>query len=335
MTYLCNRCGRAFSCDETISFCPFCGTAYAIQNIAQQPVTTRIVIGSDSEKTVQEKYWRMSRLEINRVLSMLDDQIPDEEQYEDRQLDLDEWLMSQKHCRSTTLFKQHCDAFLGKIASFLQSAATTEAEQAPIDIDSISKEIERTCLSLSEALGQSHMPDELPVLSYEVIPVNQPKEHGTPQISEAYHQLLQAIEAVKPVLYAILDENGIFVALSVLGNLSPEYAVKRKPIDLSAQLRQLAEKDYDPLFGEEYDDFVQAFWEAIMRLAYVVNNALALPELDENEIAKINALQRYLSDWQNTVNVTLDQIYQSQQQDMVGVHQRLHQLCSKFADDEE
>ena len=85
----------------------------------------------------------------------------------------------------------------------------------------------------------------------------------------------------------------------------------------------------------EYDDFVQAFWEAILRLAYVVNNALALPELDENEIAKINALQRYLSDWQNTVNVTLDQIYQSQQQNMVSVHQRLHQLCSKFADDEE
>lgn len=335
MTYQCNRCGRAFSCNETISFCPFCGTAYAMQSVVQPPVTTRIVIGSDSERTVQEKYWRMSRLEINRVLSMLDDQIPDEDQYEDLQLDLDEWLTSQKRCRSTTQFKQHCDAFLGKIASFLQSAATTEAEQAPIDIDSISKEIERTCLSLSEALGHSYMSGELPVLSYEAIPVNRPKEHGTLRISEAYHQLFQAVEAVKPTLYAILDENGIFVALSVLGNLSPEDAVKRKPIDLSAQLRQLAEKDYDPLFGEEYDDFVQAFWEAILRLAYVINNALALPELDENEIAKIAALQSYLSDWQNVMNVMLDQIYQSQQQDMVGVYQRLHQLCSMFEDDEE
>ena len=104
---------------------------------------------------------------------------------------------------------------------------------------------------------------------------------------------------------------------------------------MSTQLRELAEKDYDPLFGEEYDDFVQAFWEALLRLAYVVNNALALPELDENELAKIDALQAYLADWRNVLNVMLDQIYQSQQQDMVQVQQRLMQSCSILVDHEE
>ena len=178
------------------------------------------------------------------------------------------------------------------------------------------------------------MPETLPVLTYEPLSVEHPQSHGVPRISEAYHLLLQAVEEVKPALYAILDENGVFVALSVLGNLSSEDAVKRKPVELSAQLHQLAAKDYDPLFGEEYDDFVQAFWEALLRLAYVVNNALALPEMDDNELAKIDALQSYLADWRNVLNVMLDQIYQSQQQDMVQLQQRIQQLNCTFEEKE-
>lgn len=328
MTYQCNRCGRAFSCDETISFCPFCGTAYALQSVVQQPVTTRIVIGSDSERTVQEKYWRKARIELHDALASLDAQIPDEDEREERQLDLDEWLHQQKKCRSAIQFKQHCDAFVNRISLALKNAPLQGDDPAPIDINRIEKAIEQTCTTLADNLDRTLLPDALPVLSYEALPVEQPREQGSPRISEAYHQLLHAVEEVKPALYAILDENGVFVALSVLGNLSPEDAVRRKPVELSAQLRELAQKDYDPLFGEEYDDFVQAFWEALLRLAYVVNNALALPEQDENELAKIDALQSYLTDWRNVLNVMLDQIYQSQQQDMVDVHQRLQLVCS-------
>lgn len=330
MTYQCNRCGRAFNCQDTISFCPFCGTAYAQQNSTPLLITSRIVIGSDSERTIQEKYWRMTRAEMHQILFSLDGLIPDEDEYEEQQLDLDEWLKCQKRCRSTGQFKKHCDEFLYKISSAMQNAAIPNNAQEPIDIDRIKKEIEHTCSSLAQTLGKDYLPDALPALEYEAIPIDLPKENSVPQISEAYHQLLKAVEYVKPVLYSILDGNGIFVALSVLGNLSPEDAVKRKPIDLSTQLRSLAERDYDPLFGEEYDDFVQAFWEAILRLAYIVNNVLALPELDENETAKIDALQNYLSNWQNVLNIMLDQIYQSQQQDMVLVHQRIQKTCNNL-----
>lgn len=334
MTYQCNRCGRAFSCDETISFCPFCGTAYALQSVVQQPVTTRIVIGSDSEKTVQEKYWRMVRIELHDALASLDAQIPDGDEREERQLDLDEWLHQQKKCRSAIQFKQHCDAFINKISSALTNAPLQGDDPTPIDVDRIVKAIDQTCTALAASLDRTLLPDTLPVLSYEALPVDQSREQGVPRISEAYHQLLHAVEEVRPVLYAILDENGVFVALSVLGNLSPEDAVRRKPVELSAQLLELAQKDYDPLFGEEYDDFVQAFWEALLRLAYVVNNALALPEQDENELAKIDALQSYLADWRNVLNVMLDQIYQSQQQDMVQLHQKLQQQCRTIDEDE-
>ena len=334
MTYQCNRCGRAFGCEETISFCPFCGTAYAMQSAIPQPMTTRIVIGSDSERTVQEKYWRMARIELHDALSALDAQIPDEDDHENQQLDLDEWLHRQKKCRSTGQFKQNCDMFIRKISAALMDAPSQDNEQVSIDIDLIGKAIEQTCVSLAESLDRTLMPETLPVLTYEPRSVEHPQAHGVPRISEAYHQLLRAVEDVKPALYAILDENGVFVALSVLGNLSPEDAVKRKPVDLSTQLRELAEKDYDPLFGEEYDDFVQAFWEALLRLAYVVNNALALPEMDDNELAKIDALQSYLADWRNVLNVMLDQIYQSQQQDMVQLQQRIQQLNCTFEEKE-
>lgn len=324
MVYQCNRCGRSFDCDETISFCPFCGTAYATQNTPVQSAA-RIVIGSDSERTVQEKYWRKTRETIYWLFVSLMDKIPDEDDYEDRELDLNEWMERQRKCRSVSQFKQYCDAFLRKITSALYNESAKDEEQQPIDVDGIGSNISKTGTSLAEALGIAYLPGELPELTYEPAPV-QEKSADMPCISDAYRQLMQAVEEVKPVLYSILDENGVFVALSVLGNLSTEEAAKHKPMDLCAQLRELSKKDYDPLFGEEYDDFVQVFWESVLMLADVVNNALALPELDENELAKIQALQTYMLEWREVLNVMLDQVYQSQQEDMIGVYQKIEQF---------
>ena len=57
-----------------------------------------------------------------------------------------------------------------------------------------------------------------------------------------------------------------------------------------------------------------------------MNNALELPELDENELAKIQALQTYMLEWREVLNVMLDQVYQSQQEDMIGVYQKIEQF---------
>lgn len=68
--------GRGFDSSEGILFCPFCGTAYQDSAPAQQETTTRIVIGSDSERTVQEKYWELTRGEIFRAEDRLERQNP-------------------------------------------------------------------------------------------------------------------------------------------------------------------------------------------------------------------------------------------------------------------
>ena len=120
MIYSCRKCGREFQWEEAVSFCPFCGNAYASFAVASPSPATRVVIGSDSERTVQEKYWRMSHKEIDGTIRLLGALLPTEENVQPCQFDLHEWLQQQKRCRSARQFKKNCDSFLSKIASFLQ-----------------------------------------------------------------------------------------------------------------------------------------------------------------------------------------------------------------------
>lgn len=115
MSYSCKKCGRAFDCEERISFCPFCGAAYAAAAALGMPPTTRIVIGSDSERTVQEQYWRMAHRTILGTLVLLEKRIPDDWEYEREQLDLETWQHEQKKCSSVAQFKWECETLLHKI----------------------------------------------------------------------------------------------------------------------------------------------------------------------------------------------------------------------------
>lgn len=330
MTYLCSKCGRTFLCEETISFCPFCGTAYSPAAAPQVPSSVRIVIGSSSERTVQEKHWHLARGTICQAISTLSSLIPNKQDCTPRSLDLNQWLCQQKRCRSTTQFKQQCDAFLERISFLLHNTGAEADKQPSTDVDQLRDRIQCTCSRLLDALQPRVQPDEYPTLNYTPTAI-QKKSPGTqPHVHKAYFQLLKAVKEAKPILYAIFDENGVFVALSVLESISPESAAAHEPSDLSVQLYAQARKDYDPLFGEEYDEFVQTFWEAMMQLADVVNRVQALSEQDDDDLAMIDALTHYLDAWSNLLDVTLDELYQSQQADMVHVHLHLQQLCSQL-----
>ena len=74
----------------------------------------RIVIGSDSERAVQEKYWNLTHAEISLVLSALEGRLPSHEEYTLRQLNVRGWLISQSKRSSTAQFRGGCDAFLGR-----------------------------------------------------------------------------------------------------------------------------------------------------------------------------------------------------------------------------
>lgn len=76
MRYVCSGCGRGLEMNEELSFCPFCGEAYQASARPVQTAAMRIVVGSDSEKTIQEKYWNRTRAAVNDTLNRLRASLP-------------------------------------------------------------------------------------------------------------------------------------------------------------------------------------------------------------------------------------------------------------------
>ena len=169
MDYSCPKCSRVFSCAEAISFCPFCGTAYASAPGASAVSTTRIVIGSDSERAVQEKYWNLTHAEISLVLSALEGRLPSHEEYTLRQLNVRGWLISQSKRSSTAQFRGGCDAFLAEITQAFQSGPSAEPAVPPIDIDQMGKAMDDICQQLLNVIRPEGDLPPLPQLAFQPI----------------------------------------------------------------------------------------------------------------------------------------------------------------------
>lgn len=322
MTYACDQCGRSFACGERVSFCPFCGRAYAA---GQQEPTVRIVIEADSGRTVQAKYWNMAHQALRRVMNRLSSRLPAERQR--YQLDWAEWLSKQRRCSSTAQFKRHCDEFLAKLGAVLRKDDADEGE--PIALWVLAEAIDRDCLSLAEAMEGAEGAIQPPALDYTPY---EPEERGT-AVTEAYLLLLKELEQCKPVLYSILDENGMFAALSALGQEEMEDEAAA-PARLTRQMEELAQKDYDPIFGEGYDELIQTFWQAVRCLTDMANRAYELPRLDEDEQAKQSALESHLANWQSLLMYRLDRLYENRCGDMMAVTQAIERVEQSLSPEE-
>lgn len=88
MIYTCSSCSRTLEFGEEISFCPFCGNAY--QKKEQAVAVTKIVIGSDSERTIQEKYWNYTRKAVHAALDNLKESLPRFSEKRDKKIVCDE-----------------------------------------------------------------------------------------------------------------------------------------------------------------------------------------------------------------------------------------------------
>lgn len=79
MKHTCPKCNRTIKWREALLFCPFCGSPYqaAVQNAVQAaPIAARIVIGSDSERTIHEKYWKEVQAAVTDLLKALKASLP-------------------------------------------------------------------------------------------------------------------------------------------------------------------------------------------------------------------------------------------------------------------
>lgn len=95
------------------------------------------------------------------------------------------------------------------------------------------------------------------------------------------------------------------------------------PAELAQTLKGLAQKDYDPLFGEQYDELILTFWRAVESVSQEINRANELPQLDQAEQEKLDALESLLDDWEKALNFQLDETYQHQEMNMMYVYSDL------------
>lgn len=317
MNYTCRNCGRTLGCEESIFFCPFCGAAYA----SGQAPETRIVIAADGGRTVQEQYWYSARGAILETLGWLRTLIPGWDDDSDQAFDLEDWCDQQSSCASAAQFKRRCDALIKSIAETLRSG-NVEKTVEPTDIQSIAAQLALTGNRLAEAIGEGAALNP-PELSYSPV-----SDAPRAQSADAWEPLFQAVEHVLPRLYAVIDEYGLYAARSALKKL-PEKCPKRDLQALGKRLCALAEADFDPLFGESCDEFASAFWESVQQLANLANISAALPEQDQNERAKRDALNDYIVKWKDELTMSLDRAYQSGKIDMLAVYEKASQICAE------
>lgn len=329
MIYSCAHCTRTFECAENISYCPFCGNAYgATVSVSQNQV--RIVIGSDSEKTIQEKYWHMARYDLISVLEHLQENLRSDDERQKQKLDFMEWLHQQRKCRSVLQFKKNCDSYLLRLH---QASKSKKEETHPIDVQSQTERIDELCYRLAEALGSIDGHISPPELYYEETSAHQPSESKPQDLPQGYDQLLETLENSKHSFYRILEENGLYVALSMIGEI--ENDIKKDPLLLSNEIKVLSLRDYDPLFGEEYDDYIIAFYEGTMLLSTIINNLFKLPETDDAEEEKIKALENYIDLWHEKLGMILDQTYQAQELNMMYVYSDVNSILKEMEKDVE
>ena len=311
MNYQCGKCGRSFSCPEMLSFCPFCGTAYT-SLFASHTVTQRIVIGSDAERTIQEKYWKKAQNEIESAIRTIGYSLPrfaDErpgsehwkqipKEYDVDLLDIEDFITI-RDVSSTAEFRTKLSRYLNALRHTFEikksilkkiNAATQETvlqfgsdissfeDEYSVQLDQEEQYIDSLCSDFAQAMGCERVRQLKPELKFD--PQNDdwvgyPAEEDQdvwPNSLSEHEKLLQTLLETQDVLIKIVEENSTFI-LSVLR--TKEDDPDEDPFIPSLyipKLVKLAQEDYDPIFGQTPDKLLEVFSEAVAAFSSFVNN---------------------------------------------------------------
>lgn len=384
MNYSCLRCGRLFACEETISFCPFCGQAYMGAASAAQTMNQRIVIGSDSERTVQEKYWKSAQSAISSALMRLrrslprfvperdEDEIKVPEKYKLPVLKLRDLKML-RNSTSISMFKAQLEDYLEKLETscgvhnaLLQLAENDLAkmrktivkrrlsfelgewsiedleDEYAIDVEREADFINGICSDLVEIAGSQNPSQLQPELIYDpdkidwVELMKEDKEWDSPSaITDEHKALMTEIRHSVPSVMSAINQNSLFV----LSAMQFDVDEKTSPAVLTQRLKDLEEKDYDPIFGEPPEHLIEAFSDAVV---YMTNALNGLPDYEEVisitsdgqlqklkeklDSVKLDSLYGLIEAWAVKLSQELDRLYQSQSDNMVDVYNAIEEL---------
>lgn len=347
MDYYCNNCNRKFKCDIEVKYCPFCGQSYHAEDHKAKPSTLRIVIGSDSERTIENKYWAAARESITQIQKEIQSQVHDL------------WNKSMRRL-----------GYIPIPEEFGEFISNGESEP-PVRIRNYIKRIERTFEEI-----EKH-PEQLIIKATQVQdwinkekaiiintnkkimkllgieePINNENLHNSKSDEDfdedsiklnrydhlKYIHLLQAIHCAEGKIRKIIFDEDSSFNKPYAKSLSIEEAEEYDPDTLSKELTELAELDYDFIFGESPDQFILKFWDCIIYLAHIANEMLddqyvktcATVKIDKEKMGReIAALAEIASDFSKGMEINLDKLYRSQSADMLDLQLSLEKVLEE------
>ena len=347
MEYICKNCYRTFVYNQDVAFCPFCGHAYNLITTPQQinQVVTRVIIGSDSEKTIQEKYWKESQNTIRRIISMLFYQLPDLFDVNSGmgEISIDIPSSMQYFCAGNTIsgFKELFSNYLDRLVDGFdtkncptsQIQQKTETKYQLINIKQEEQTIKQICSDIIDLIGGSLPTQIIPQVEVVVCPKEEKKEYNVRNKgnNEKNRELIKAVISNRQQILAIIEGYSTYI-IKEINSIDEEDMELLDPDELALKLRSLSEKDYDYLFGDDPREYIQTYWDAVVYLAYVSNDIRRKSDVgrayEENERIeaqegkKIEVLRQYISEWNSVITVQLDEVYQ-RQDDMVSIYKKL------------
>ena len=351
MDYYCNNCNSNFKCDIEVKYCPFCGQSYHEEDRKAKPNTLRIVIGSDSERTIENKYWAAARESITQIQNEIQSQVHDL------------WNKSMRRLGYIPIPEEFGEFISNgeseppvRIRNYIKRIERTfeEIEKHPEQLiiratqvqDWIDKEraiIINTNKKVMELLGNEE------TINYE----NRHNSRSNKDFDEdsirlnrydhlKYILLLQAIHYAEGKIWKIIFDEDSSFNKPYAKSLSIEEAEEYDPDTLSKELTELAELDYDFIFGESPDQFILKFWDCIIYLAHIANEMLddqyvktcATIKISKEKIGcEIATLAEIASDFSKSMEINLDNLYRSQNADMLDLQLSLKKLLEECTAD--
>lgn len=282
MRYICAACGKTLDWEgKEARFCPFCGRAYA----APAPEGTRA-------DAVQAKYWQLTRAAYWAALGEMADVQTKQSRKKGRAFRLERLT----EAPSKEQAEREIDRCLAMMDKRLNAPKEMEQDATVDAIDALGGQLARI-------LG-GEMPESEPPKENE-----KPKEEKE-QYAEA-KKLLDVLMRTQATLNRLIDENGTFVFAD-----AAEKKAKQPMTKQAEKLDTLAQKDYDPIFGESYEPFVTAYVQAMAAITKLVQPK----EKDVSADAKA---------WGEKLDFMLDQAYQNRK-DMMNVWRETDAVCTAF-----
>ena len=349
MDYFCSNCKQKYGFDVEVKYCPFCGKPYRAEDPQAKADTLRIVIGSDSERTIENKYWDASRKclsglreKIQSRLQELKEEVFQRVSYIPIPEEFGAFISAGKSEQSVTIRR-----YIKKIERILEETEKNPDQfvmRATQAQDLINQEriiIADTYKKITGILGFEEQIDLENLKSSEgdedfyddYIRLNR-YDHSK------YRRLLQAIYDSEEKIQTIIIDDVSSFNIPYAKSLPKYEAEKYDPDTLSGELAELAEGDYDFIFGESPDQFVLKFWDCIIYLAHIANEMLddlymkACTPIDIKRYkgktdSKIKALTDAVSDFSEKLDIHLDKLYRSQSADMLEVQQSLAKMMKE------